>query len=216
MMIKWIMVLTVMMLVCVSANSARATGFTEDRIDFAFDKTSFAVGEKITGSATFVSPMGVASNPILSVGTVGQPIQTGPSPLHFSFNAVATGDVAIYGSWPIDASGTMGNGAAMITVTEVDNKPPVTKFRASTAMYVDYAAPWVQNNLEASPGETILFNIRAIDKDQKLVKGSKVWATFDGTGPYKISLSVSAGARFSGAKQFNSLDTGKCLSENKP
>ena len=91
---------------------------------------------------------------------------------------------------------------------------PATEFNAQPAMTDPVSIPWTKNNIEASPGEQMIFNLRFEDKDRRRPKGTTTWTEFTGAGPYELKMNISGDAEFdssgSGSKMktFTSLRTG--------
>ena len=78
------------------------------------------------------------------------------------------------------------------------NKTPVTsgtQYSAGTGFNVGYSVPLVKNNIEASPGENMIFGVNASDTDKKKTTGGS-WTNYAGTGPYEIGYKISGDAEF--------------------
>jgi hypothetical protein len=80
-----------------------------------------------------------------------------------------------------------------------DENPPGVHFDPGAAMSFDYAIPLEKNDIKASPGETVLFNIGASDQDRKRDCPTDPWINFPGTGPYEYTLTVSGPAEWNSA-----------------
>ena len=90
-----------------------------------------------------------------------------------------------------------------------DNGAAGTEYDPGDGISVKYAAPVVGvGNIGVSPGETVIFRVNASDSDRSRPVGGTTWTPFSGAGPYKITLTSSAGANFPGNSQFGSLLTG--------
>lgn len=68
-----------------------------------------------------------------------------------------------------------------------------------TAINVSYSVPLVNNNIEASAGETMIFGIEATDQDRTRGSASDPWTETAGGGPYETTYTVSGDAEFHSA-----------------
>jgi len=91
---------------------------------------------------------------------------------------------------------------------------PGKEFDAHTPIADTVSIPWVKVDIEASPGERMIFNLRGEDKDRRRPKGSAAWTNFTGAGPYQIRMTTTAKAEFNSRGSgttvvtFSSLVTG--------
>ncbi len=80
-----------------------------------------------------------------------------------------------------------------------EENPPGVHFEPGDAMKFKIAIPLVKNNIKASPAETMIWNLRAEDKDQYRDCPGDPWTKFPGTGPYEYKLTVSGPAEWNSA-----------------
>jgi hypothetical protein len=80
-----------------------------------------------------------------------------------------------------------------------EENPPGFHFDPGAAMSFDYAIPLSKNDIKASPGETVLFNIGATDQDRKRDCPDDPWINFPGIGPYEYTFTVSGPAEWTSA-----------------
>ncbi len=73
-----------------------------------------------------------------------------------------------------------------------------TEYDPGPGFNLHTAIPLVRNNIEASPGEEILFSIFFSDQDRQRTIGSagSPWSSIQGQGPYEVSYQVSGDAEF--------------------
>lgn len=83
-----------------------------------------------------------------------------------------------------------------------------TQYQALPPISHVLAAPLVKQNIQASPGEQLLFTVLFSDADYQMdmTNSNSRWTPFAGKGPYMVSYQVSGGAEFgtpgSGSKKF--------------
>lgn len=91
---------------------------------------------------------------------------------------------------------------------------PVTEWDPHTPINDRVSIPWTKNNIAASPGEQMIFNLRGEDRDRRRRKGTAAWTVINGTGPYQIRMTVAGAANWnakaSGTRvvTYNGLITG--------
>ena len=74
--------------------------------------------------------------------------------------------------------------------------PAGTEYQPGDKMSIKYSVPLVNDQIQASEGEKLIFGIRAEDKDKMKAPGSSAWTEIQGTGPYETRYEVSGDAEF--------------------
>ena len=85
------------------------------------------------------------------------------------------------------------------------------EYGSGPGFHLHSAVPLVRNNIQASPGEEILFSIFFSDEDRQRTIGgaNSQWSSIQGQGPYEVSYQVSGDAEFNsrGSGNTQHIDT---------